>query len=93
MKYMYVCRGPTGVELAGELHDLFTDVTAKHKGTYPNLAGNTRVILAHGGDSLVPQFEASLRQEALRSLEEKGIEVKEATHFANFSGPGLPSTA
>lgn len=72
---MYVCRGPTGVELAGELHDLFTDVTAKHKGTYPNLAGNTRVILAHGGDSLVPQFEASLRQEALRSLEEKGIEV------------------
>jgi NADH dehydrogenase FAD-containing subunit len=54
---------------------LFQDVTRKHKGTYPNLIGNTRVILAHGGPDLVPQFEPALRQEALRSLQEKGIEV------------------
>ena len=55
--------------------DLFQDVTRKHKGTYPNLMGNTRVILAHGGPDLVPQFEPALRKEALRSLEDKGIEV------------------
>ena len=55
--------------------DLFHDVTRKHKGTYPNLLGNTRVILAHGGPDLVPQFEPALREEALRSLENKGIEV------------------
>jgi NADH dehydrogenase FAD-containing subunit len=55
--------------------DLFEDVTRKHKGTYPNLRGNTRVILAHGGPDLVPQFEPALRQEALRSLQKKGIDV------------------
>jgi NADH dehydrogenase len=54
---------------------LFQDVTRKHKGTYPNLLNNTRVILVHGGSDLVPQFEPALRQEALRSLQEKGIEV------------------
>eukprot|EP00804_Cyclotella_cryptica_P001218 CCRYP_012727-RA/>CCRYP_012727-RA protein AED:0.05 eAED:0.05 QI:677/1/1/1/0.66/0.5/4/195/676 len=73
--FLIVGGGPTGVELAGELHDLFEDVTRKHKGTYPNLRGNTRVILAHGGPDLVPQFEPALRQEALRSMKEKGIQV------------------
>lgn len=33
------------------------------------------MILAHGGPDLVPQFEPALRKEALRSLENKGIEV------------------
>ena len=60
--------------MAGELHDLFSDVAREH-GTYPNLEGNTRVILAHGGPDLVPQFDPPLRKEALRSLEDKGIEV------------------
>lgn len=66
--------GPTGVELAGELCDLFADVTRKH-GSYPKLANNTRVILAHGGADLVPQFEEPLRKEALQSLRSKGVEV------------------
>lgn len=67
--------GPTGVELAGELCDLFADITRPHKGTYPKLANDTRVILAHGGPDLVPQFEEPLRQEALESLRAKGVEV------------------
>jgi len=67
--------GPTGVELAGELSDLFDDITRKHKGTYPKLAGKARVILAHGGSDLVPQFEEPLRQKALDSLRTKGVEV------------------
>ncbi|KAL7573045.1 hypothetical protein ACA910_018737 [Epithemia clementina (nom. ined.)] len=67
--------GPTGVELAGELHDLFADVTRPHKGTYPRLAGACNVVLVHGGPDLVPQFSPALRQEALRSLEKKGVQV------------------
>lgn len=67
--------GPTGVELAGEFCDLFADVTRQHSGTYPKLANNTRVILAHGGEDLVPQFEEPLRMEALKSLRAKGVEV------------------
>ncbi|KAL3918313.1 MAG: hypothetical protein SGILL_004299 [Bacillariaceae sp.] len=67
--------GPTGVELAGEIHDLATDITRKDKGSYPNLAHNIRVVLVHGGSELVPQFEKRLRKEAVKSLEKKGIEV------------------
>jgi NADH dehydrogenase FAD-containing subunit len=73
--FLIVGGGPTGVELAGELHDLFEDVTRFHKGTYPKLAESVRVILAHGGPSLVPQFEEALRTEAQKSLEKKGVEV------------------
>lgn len=62
------------VELAGELCDFFADVTRKH-GTYPKLANNTRVILAHGGSDLVPQFEEPLRKAALESLRAEGVEV------------------
>mmetsp|Transcript_19616 Transcript_19616/g.43666 ORF Transcript_19616/g.43666 Transcript_19616/m.43666 type:complete len:690 (-) Transcript_19616:119-2188(-) len=72
--FLIVGGGPTGVELAGELHDLFADVAKEH-GAYPNLIGNTKVILAHGGPDLVPQFDEPLRKEALRSLKDKGIEV------------------
>ena len=67
--------GPTGVELAGELCDLFSDITRPHKGSYPKLANNTRVILAHGGPQLVPQFEEPLREQALQSLRNKGVQV------------------
>ena len=31
--FMIAGGGPTGVELAGELSDLFADITKKHKGT------------------------------------------------------------
>jgi NADH dehydrogenase FAD-containing subunit len=73
--FLIVGGGPTGVELAGELHDLFEDVTRPHKGTYPKLAGSVRVILAHGGPNLVQQFEDVLQTEALNSLKKKGVEV------------------
>jgi len=73
--FLIVGGGPTGVELAGELVDLFADVTRPHKGTYPKLKDSVRVILAHGGPDLVPQFEPALRKEALKALEKKGVEV------------------
>lgn len=73
--FMIAGGGPTGVELAGELSDLFADITKEYKGTYPKLAKNARVILAHGGADLVPQFEEPLRNEALASLKRKGVQV------------------
>ncbi len=59
--FLVVGGGPTGVELAGELFDLAEDITRPHKGTYPRLKGNIRVVLAHSGPELVPQFEEPLR--------------------------------
>lgn len=67
--------GPTGVELAGELMDLFKDVTRPHKGSYPKLKDSVRVVLVHGGSDLVPQFTPALRKKALESLEREGVEV------------------
>ena len=75
--------GPTGVELAGELHDLFVDVTRPHKGTYPRLMDAYQVILVHGGPDLVPQFEPALRKEALLALEKKGVQVILNTRVTN----------
>eukprot|EP00569_Conticribra_weissflogii_P012885 CAMPEP_0171380234 /NCGR_PEP_ID=MMETSP0879-20121228/28641_1 /TAXON_ID=67004 /ORGANISM="Thalassiosira weissflogii, Strain CCMP1336" /LENGTH=623 /DNA_ID=CAMNT_0011891241 /DNA_START=145 /DNA_END=2013 /DNA_ORIENTATION=+ len=73
--FLVVGGGPTGVELAGELYDLTQDVTREHKGSYPRLRNNVRVILVHSGSDLVPQFEPPLRAEALKSLRKKGVEV------------------
>lgn len=73
--FLIVGGGATGIELAGELLDLAADVTRPHKGSYPKLNGNIRVIVAHSGPDLVPQFDEPLRQEALKSLEKKGAKV------------------
>jgi NADH dehydrogenase FAD-containing subunit len=68
--------GPTGVELAGELSDFAEDITRPRVGAYPKLKDFIRVILVHGGPQLLPQFEDHLRDEALRSLIRRGIEVR-----------------
>jgi NADH dehydrogenase FAD-containing subunit len=67
--------GPTGVELAGELYDLAADITREHKGSYPRLKDNVKVVLCHSGQDLLPQFEQPLRKEAFKSLKKKGVEV------------------
>lgn len=59
--FLIVGGGPTGVELSGELYDLAEDITRPHKGTYPRLKGNVKVVLCHSGNELVPQFEGPLR--------------------------------
>jgi NADH dehydrogenase FAD-containing subunit len=73
--FLIVGGGPTGVETAGELHDLAVDITRPNNGVYPNLKDDIRVVVVHSGPSLVPQFEERLRDEALKSLEKKGVEV------------------
>mmetsp|Transcript_27601 Transcript_27601/g.63974 ORF Transcript_27601/g.63974 Transcript_27601/m.63974 type:complete len:600 (-) Transcript_27601:255-2054(-) len=83
--FLIVGGGPTGIELAGELTDLFGDVTRAHKGTYPKLKDSVRVVLAHGGPELVPQFEPALREEALKALENKGVEVLLNTRVTEVS--------
>jgi NADH dehydrogenase FAD-containing subunit len=73
--FLIVGGGPTGVELAGELYDLAEDITRPHKGSYPRLRNNVKVVLCHSGSALVPQFEQPLQEEALKSLRRKGVKV------------------
>ena len=74
--FLIVGGGPTGVELAGELSDFVQDITKPRVGAYPKLQDFVRVVLVHGGGELLPQFEESMRQEAKRALESRGIEVR-----------------
>jgi len=73
--FLIVGGGPTGVELTAELLDLAKDITRENKGSYPKLKDSIRIILAHSGPDLVPQFDENLREEALHSLERKGAEI------------------
>jgi NADH dehydrogenase len=72
--------GPTGVELAGELSDLFKDICRPRKGAYSKLAKDVRIMLIHGGPDLVPAFDKDLRAHALNSLQKKGVEVRLDTY-------------
>eukprot|EP00428_Durinskia_dybowskii_P017855 CAMPEP_0170215400 /NCGR_PEP_ID=MMETSP0116_2-20130129/7336_1 /TAXON_ID=400756 /ORGANISM="Durinskia baltica, Strain CSIRO CS-38" /LENGTH=707 /DNA_ID=CAMNT_0010465975 /DNA_START=1 /DNA_END=2122 /DNA_ORIENTATION=- len=90
--FLIVGGGPTGVELAGEMLDLAADITRSDKGTYPKLNGDIQVVLVHSGPDLVPQFEKTLRLEALKSLEKKGAKVLLNTRV-NEVGDGFAKLA
>jgi NADH dehydrogenase len=65
--------GPTGVELAGALAELFSLVLVKD---YPRLdLSRARVVLIEGTDSLLPMLDRRLGEHARRTLEARGIEV------------------
>jgi len=63
--------GPTGVEFAGELTDYLTDTCERF---YPTL--RPKVVLAHGGAALLPQFDMPLREAGLASLRNAGVDVR-----------------
>ena len=67
--------GATGVELAAEIME-FARVLGSH---------NANVALIEQGRDLVPQFDARLREEALNTLQRKGIDVRLGTGVASVS--------
>ncbi len=65
--------GPTGVELCGGLAELFTTVL---KHDFPRLdVRSARVVLVEATDTLLSGFHPKLSEVALKTLEEKGVEV------------------
>jgi NADH:ubiquinone reductase (H+-translocating) len=76
LTFAIVGGGPTGVELAGELTDFIKDITKPRVGAYPQLRDDIRVVLIHGGEDLVPQFDVDLRKHALKSLRNGGVDVR-----------------
>ena len=66
--------GPTGVESAGALAELYRTNFA---ADYPKLPQKkARIILVEAGPTLFPTFKANLRGYAKRALEKRGVEVK-----------------
>ena len=80
VKFVVIGGGPTGVELAAELNDFLQDICRPIKGAFSRLADDVSVMLVHGGNSLVPQFDAELRPYAMEALQKRGIEVRLNTY-------------
>ena len=72
LTFLVVGGGASSVELTGELCDMRDAALAL---LYPQQA-LARVVLVHGGDELLPQFDADLRAKALASLRARGVEVR-----------------
>ena len=76
--------GATGVEYCGELSDFLQDALTR---LYPALLPFSRVLLLHGGDELLPQFDPPLRQKALATLRARRVEVMLGTRVEVVERP------
>jgi NADH dehydrogenase len=97
LTFVVVGGGPTGVETAGALAELFAMVFRKD---YPSLdVSHARVVLVEMQDHLLGPFAASSRRHALETLRSRGVDVRlgaqvasvEPTSVVFADGEVLPS--
>ncbi|HEX6419110.1 MAG TPA: NAD(P)/FAD-dependent oxidoreductase [Acidimicrobiales bacterium] len=97
LNFVVVGGGPTGVETAGALAELFSVVFRRD---YPDLGvGRARVVLVEARDALLAPFHTSSRQAALDTLRARQVEVRlgeavaevAADHVRFASGEVLPT--
>ncbi len=75
--------GPTGVETAGAVVELYRADFAKD---YPSLPQEeARVILVEAGPELFPMFKPKLREYTANALEERTVEVRTGAMVASIS--------
>ncbi|MFL6602873.1 MAG: NAD(P)/FAD-dependent oxidoreductase [Steroidobacteraceae bacterium] len=74
LSFVIVGGGPTGVELAGAVKELAFDVMPRdfHRAD----TRSARVILIEAGSRLLPTFDPSLSEKALRQLVGLGVDVR-----------------
>ena len=73
--------GPTGVETAGAMAELYRGDLLKD---YPGVeSDDARVILVEAGPELFPMFKPKLREYATKALTDRGVEVKTGTAVAS----------
>src|SRR5215467_706683 len=74
LNFVIVGAGPTGVETAGALADLFYNLLPKD---YHELATEkARIILVEMGREVLPPYKQNLREYARNELEERGVELR-----------------
>jgi NADH dehydrogenase len=74
LNFVIVGAGPTGVETAGALSDMFYNLLPQD---YHQLATeNARVILVEMGKEVLPPFKDNLREYAKEELEKRRVEVR-----------------
>nr|WP_298928576.1 FAD-dependent oxidoreductase [uncultured Erythrobacter sp.] len=74
LTFVIVGAGPTGVELAGAIAELAKINVAREFRTVD--PADARVILVQSGPRILPAFPEELSDEAARSLEELGVEIR-----------------
>ena len=83
LTFVVVGGGPTGVETAGALAELFAMVFRKD---YPELdVSRARVVLVEMQDHLLGPFSARSRRHALDTLTSRGVEVRLGTAVAEVT--------
>lgn len=97
LNFVVVGGGPTGVETAGALAELFSVVFRRD---YPSLpVGRARVVLVEARDVLLPPFSPASQRAALDTLRARQVEVRldemvaevTADHVRFASGEVLPT--
>jgi NADH dehydrogenase len=82
--------GPTGVELAGAMRELFTKVISRD---FPRgEVRKARVVLIEATDQLLGTFSDLSSDRALRTLRRRGVEVLVGTGVARVEGDGVHLT-
>jgi NADH dehydrogenase len=71
LTFVVVGAGPTGVEMAGQIAELFRDTIPRDFSTLERGIG--RVLLVEATDRVLPAFPPSLSKRARRSLERLGV--------------------
>ena len=89
--------GPTGVESAGALAELYRSNFAQD---YPDIDQHqARIVLVEAGPALMPMFRSDIRSYTRKALEERGVEVLlgevvasvEPTRVTLASGTSIPA--
>ncbi len=66
--------GPTGVETAGALAELYNGVFTKD---YPDVPeGTAKITLVEAGPEIFPMFKPDIREYTVDALEKRGVEVR-----------------
>jgi len=74
LTFVVVGGGPTGVEISGQLSLLIRHTLPRE---FPSLdLSRARVMLVNAGDCVLESFPEKLRADALRRLEEMGVELR-----------------
>ncbi|GIW65550.1 MAG: hypothetical protein KatS3mg094_069 [Candidatus Parcubacteria bacterium] len=74
LTFVIVGGGATGVELAGEMSDLFYKTFSKLYSS--DLISQVKIILIEKGKELIPQFSPKLRQKALERLKKLKVDIR-----------------
>jgi NADH:quinone reductase (non-electrogenic) len=83
LNVVIVGAGPTGVETAGAMADLFT---AEFVEDYPNLPiEKFRIVLVDGGPNVLHPFKEKLQEYTKKTLEKLGVELHMGEHVVEVT--------